>query len=62
MSAKALQTAREHILGPSGLEEDHLISLLGKLSGPGIDFSDLYFQHSRHESWILEDGIVKEGT
>jgi TldD protein len=62
MSDKALQTAREHILGPSGLDEDHLISLLGKLSGPDIDYSDLYFQHSRHESWVLEDGIVKEGT
>ena len=24
--------------------------------------ADLYFQHSRHESWVLEDGIVKEGS
>ncbi|MCZ6559717.1 MAG: metalloprotease TldD [Gammaproteobacteria bacterium] len=62
MSDKALQTAREHILEPSGLDENHLVSLLGKLSGPDIDYSDLYFQHSRHESWVLEDGIVKEGT
>ena len=62
MSDKALQIAREHILGPSGLDENHLVSLLGKLSGPDIDYSDLYFQHSRHESWVLEDGIVKEGT
>lgn len=27
-----------------------------------VDFSDLYFQGSRHESWVLEDGIVKEGS
>jgi TldD protein len=62
MTETALQTARERILAPSGLEEDHLVSLLGKLSGPDIDYCDLYFQFSRHESWVLEDGIVKEGT
>ena len=62
MSEKALQIARERILAPSGLEDDHLIGLLARLSGPDIDFCDLYFQHSRHESWVLEDGIVKEGT
>ncbi|MCZ6499469.1 MAG: metalloprotease TldD [Gammaproteobacteria bacterium] len=62
MSDKALQIARERILGPSGLEDNHLIGLLARLSGPDIDYSDLYFQHSRHESWVLEDGIVKEGT
>ncbi len=27
-----------------------------------IDFADLYFQGSRHESWVLEDGIIKEGS
>ena len=62
MSDKALQTARERILEPSGLGDDHLIGLLARLSGRDIDYSDLYFQHSRHESWVLEDGIVKEGT
>lgn len=62
MSDKALQIARERILAPSGLEDDHLIGLLARLSGPDIDYCDLYFQHSRHESWVLEDGIVKEGT
>ena len=30
--------------------------------GPGIDFGDLYFQHSRRESWTVEDGIVKDGA
>ena len=27
-----------------------------------VDFADLYFQHSRFESWSLEEGIVKAGT
>jgi TldD protein len=28
----------------------------------GVDSADLYFQVSRHESWSLEDGIVKGGS
>ncbi|HHJ81220.1 MAG TPA: metalloprotease TldD, partial [Candidatus Tenderia electrophaga] len=27
-----------------------------------VDSADLYFQLSRHEAWVLEDGIVKEGS
>jgi TldD protein len=30
--------------------------------GPGVDYGDLYFQHSRRESWSLEDGIIKDGS
>lgn len=26
-----------------------------------IDYADLYFQLSQDESWVLEDGIIKEG-
>jgi len=26
------------------------------------DFADLYFQSSQHETWVLEDGIIKEGS
>ena len=27
-----------------------------------MESGDLYFQSTRYESWVLEDGIVKEGT
>ena len=37
-------------------------TLLGRVLGRAVDYADLYFQASRHESWSLEDGIVKEGT
>ncbi|RPO46086.1 metalloprotease TldD [Pseudomonas aeruginosa] len=30
--------------------------------GAGIDAADLYFQSQVSESWMLEDGIVKEGS
>ena len=29
---------------------------------PGIDYADLYFQYSRHESWALDEGTVKSGN
>ncbi len=35
---------------------------LNALLRPGVDSADLYFQHSRAESWALDDGIVKDGT
>ncbi|HTN30963.1 MAG TPA: metalloprotease TldD [Pseudomonas sp.] len=52
----------ERLLAPGGLSIEHLPRLLGELSGPGIDAADLYFQSLVSESWILEDGIVKEGS
>ncbi len=30
--------------------------------GSAIDAADIYFQSSRLESWVLEDGIIKEGS
>ncbi|GIU23733.1 metalloprotease TldD [Shewanella schlegeliana] len=41
---------------------DDLQSYLKRIHEHQIDFSDLYFQGSRHESWVLEDGIVKDGS
>ena len=35
---------------------------LGHALGPGVDFADLYFQRSWHESWVLEDGEVKDAS
>ena len=46
----------------SGLDLPMIERALGSLLGPGVDAADLYFQHTRHEGWGLEDGIVKEGS
>ena len=62
MTNNALDLAREHILGPSGLGENELDRVLSGLLGGAIDNGDLYFELSRHESWSLEDGIVREGS
>ena len=50
------------LLDPVGLEERHLSNTLGSIMTRNIDAADLYFQVSRHESWVIEDGIVKEGS
>jgi len=61
MSASSLVLAREALLSPYGLDEADLQQVLDQLMGHSIDNADLYFQLSRHESWMLEDGIVREG-
>lgn len=57
-----IQIARQSLLVPTGLEDLHLDRALNALMQKGVDSADLYFQVTRHESWSLEDGIVKEGS
>jgi TldD protein len=57
-----IDIARNCLLVPTGLEDRHLDEALGKLLTGGVDAADLYFQFVRHESWSLEDGMVKEGS
>ncbi len=54
--------ARSRLLDPSGLATGDLERIFARIMTPGIDRADVYFQHSRYESWALEDGIVREGT
>lgn len=57
-----LQSVSEHLLAPGNLTLDSLSTVLGEVAGPGIDAADLYFQSQVSETWVLEDGIVKEGS
>jgi TldD protein len=57
-----LALAESRLLGAAGLTHGDLDRVLGQLLGPGIDFADLYFQNARHESWSMDDGIVKDGS
>ena len=36
--------------------------VLTDLMGPAVDAGDLYFQSTSHESWMLEDGLVRSGS
>ena len=57
-----LEKVRQLMLSPAGLEERHLTSALGSIYRRDVDAADLYFQISRSESWVVEDGILKEGS
>ncbi|MGI2021547.1 metalloprotease TldD [Shewanella glacialipiscicola] len=52
----------EQSLLKNGLALDGLQGYLNTIHQHKIDYSDLYFQGSRHESWVLEDGIIKDGS
>ncbi|HLW74939.1 MAG TPA: metalloprotease TldD [Gammaproteobacteria bacterium] len=58
----ALKIAEQALLSPTGLDEKQVAGLLDRLLANQVDNADLYFQLSRHESWALEDGIVKDGN
>ncbi|TXI48683.1 MAG: metalloprotease TldD [Lysobacter sp.] len=57
-----LQLSETRLLVPAGLDAAALDRGFAALMGPGVDFGDLYFQHTRRESWTVEDGIVKDGA
>ncbi|WP_295541685.1 metalloprotease TldD [uncultured Thiohalocapsa sp.] len=57
-----LAIARRQILAPVGLDDGHLERLVGALHSPAIDAADIYFQSSRLQSWVLEDGIIRDGN
>ena len=57
-----LDVARAALLGPAALDEDRVAAVLGDVMGHAVDYTDIYFQLTREESWALEDGIVKDGA
>lgn len=62
MSNESLTIARQTILEPAGLAVADIDRAMGQLLGASVDAADIYLQHSRYESWGLEDGIVKEAS
>ncbi|MDH5359250.1 MAG: metalloprotease TldD [Gammaproteobacteria bacterium] len=60
--SSTLALAQEMLLSPAGLTEQDLQGVLDQVMSHRVDSADLYFQFGRHESWSLEDGIVKEGS
>lgn len=62
MSDSTLQLAKQAILVPTGLQEVNIHHVMDQLFNGAIDNGDIYFQSSHYESWVLEDGIIKEGS
>nr|MDT0253372.1 metalloprotease TldD [Endozoicomonas sp.] len=57
-----ITTARDQLLTPANIGDSELSRILDSILGHNVDAADLYFQSVRHEAWVLEDGIVKEGS
>lgn len=57
-----MNIVEQSLLAESQLDRSLLTKTLASMFQHKIDFADLYFQSSRNESWMLEDGIIKEGS
>ena len=60
--SQLLEQARASLLAPAGIDDGELSRLMGRILDHHVDYADLYFQYSRHESWSLEEGQVKSGS
>ncbi len=50
------------LLSPYHIDHTNLQQVFGQILTHEIDYADLYFQYSRSEGWMLEEGIVKSGS
>jgi TldD protein len=57
-----LHLAKQAILAPAGLQEQDIAQVMNRLLQHSVSAADIYFQSSHYESWILEAGIVKDGS
>ncbi len=57
-----LTQARQTILAPNGMQDNDIQLIMGQLLSVPVDAADIYFQTSHSESWVLEGGIIKEGS
>jgi len=60
--ASTLEAVSKAILEPSELQIEQLGGFLDGLQGKNVDAGDLYFQTSQQESWVMDDGILREGS
>ncbi len=61
MTTSISELVQQQLLLPAGLTDHDLEHALASTMTGGVDYADLYFQQSRQESWVLEDGIIKDG-
>ncbi len=57
-----MNSVEKSLLSDSHIDDEVLSKTLNSMMGRKVDYADLYFQASQHETWVLEDGIVKEGS
>jgi len=57
-----LNLARQAILMPAGIQDGDIEKIMNRLLSSPVDAADIYFQSSHSESWVMEGGIIKEGS
>ena len=57
-----LNLARKAILVPAGIQDGDIEKIMSRLLSSPVDAADIYFQSSHSESWVMEGGIIKEGS
>jgi TldD protein len=60
--SNSLPIVEQQLLAAADLKTSQLEQVLGTMLGKHIDHAELFFQNRHSESWILEDGIVKEAN
>ena len=58
----SLSIARRTLIETPGLSDNRLERVMDRLLSRQVDAADIYLQYGRLESWVLEDGIIKEGS
>lgn len=54
--------AKKELLEPAQISDNQLMKIVAGILGSQIDTADIYMQSVFHESWVLEDSIVKDGS
>jgi len=57
-----INQVEDALLGAAGLTEQDVADTLASMATRQIDYADIYFQSSWHESLVLEDSIIKDGS
>jgi len=57
-----LKLAVQTILTPAGIQDSDIERIMSRLLSSPVDAADIYFQARHAESWVLEGGIIKEGS
>ena len=55
-----IAVAEQLLLHSAGLTKTDLTAVLNLILANKVDSADLYFQYLSQESWLLEDGIIKD--
>ncbi|WP_122036572.1 metalloprotease TldD [Aliivibrio sp. EL58] len=57
-----LQEVEQSLLSQAGIGQQELSQTLSTIAKRDVDYADIYFQSCWHESLVLEDSIIKDGS